>query len=207
VSTAGTVCDGSVISASNPSSIPTVGNFINTGPVPTAEQTFTAASGVEFTVDMIKKFEKRFENGYNIYTNQTYVQWLRMHHPDHRLEYQISIKFVYFALYTEILEPHDDLGSVSSAAVSTAGTVCDGSAGNFPNTGPVVRGLSLVLLFLKIMSLLDRSRTKGKICKGEDYKEQHSKYPILQKPVFSIVSCQKMNVLFVLKRIQSQLSS
>jgi len=46
---------------------------------------------------------------------------------------------VYFALYTEILGPHDDLGSVSSAAVSTAGTVCDGSAGNFPNTGPVVR--------------------------------------------------------------------
>jgi len=46
---------------------------------------------------------------------------------------------VYFALYTEILGPHDDSGSVSSAAVSTAGTVCDGSAGNFPNTGPVVR--------------------------------------------------------------------
>ena len=41
---------------------------------------------------------------------------------------------MYFALYTEILGPHDDLGSVSSAAVSTAGTVCDGSAGNFPNT-------------------------------------------------------------------------
>ena len=53
VSTAGTVCDGSVTSASNPSSIPIVGNFINTGPVPTAEQTFTTASGVEFTVDMI----------------------------------------------------------------------------------------------------------------------------------------------------------
>jgi len=70
VSTAGTVCDGSVTSASNPSSIPTVRNFLNTGPVPTAEQTFTTASGVEFTVDLIK----RFENGYNIYTNQTYVQ-------------------------------------------------------------------------------------------------------------------------------------
>jgi len=42
--------------------------------VPTAKQTFTTASGVEFTVDTIKKFEKRFENGYNIYTNQTYVQ-------------------------------------------------------------------------------------------------------------------------------------
>jgi len=53
VSTTGTICDGSVTSASNPSSIPTVENFINTGPVPTAEQTFTTASGVEFTVDMI----------------------------------------------------------------------------------------------------------------------------------------------------------
>jgi len=83
VSTAGTICDGSVTSASNLSSIPTVENFINTGPVPIAEQTFTTASGVEFTVDMIKKFEKRFENGYNIYINQTYVQWLRIHHPDH----------------------------------------------------------------------------------------------------------------------------
>jgi len=52
VSTVGTICDGSVTSASNPSSIPTVENF---GLVPTAEQTFTTASGVEFTVDMIKK--------------------------------------------------------------------------------------------------------------------------------------------------------
>ena len=51
--------------------------------------------------------------------------------------------------------------------------------------------------------------TKGKICKGEDHKEQRSKYLILQKLVFSIVSCQKMYVLFDLdymKSIQSQLS-
>ena len=47
---------------------------------------------------------------------------------------------------------------------------------------------------------------KGKICKGEDHKEQRSKYLILQKLVFSIVSCQKMNVLDYMKRIQSQLS-
>jgi len=47
------------------------------------EQTRTTASSVEFTADMLKKFEKRFENGYNIYIDQTYVQWLRMHHPDH----------------------------------------------------------------------------------------------------------------------------
>jgi len=71
-----------VMAASTLSSIPTVENFINTGPVPTAEHTVTTASGVEFTVDMIKKFEKRFENGFNIYTDQAYVQWLRIHHPD-----------------------------------------------------------------------------------------------------------------------------
>jgi len=46
---------------------------------------------------------------------------------------------VYLALYKEILGPHDDLGNVSSAVGSTAGTVCDGSAGNLPNTGLVVR--------------------------------------------------------------------
>ena len=39
-----------------------------------------------------------------------------------------------------MLGPHEDSGNVSSAVVSTAGIVCDGSAGNFPNTGPVVRG-------------------------------------------------------------------
>jgi len=32
-------------------------------------QTRTIANGVEFTADMIKIFEKRFENGYNIYTD------------------------------------------------------------------------------------------------------------------------------------------
>ena len=48
---------------------------------------------------------------------------------------------MHFALYTEILGPHDDSGSFSSAsaAVSTVGIICDGSAGNFPNTGTVVR--------------------------------------------------------------------
>ena len=34
------------------------------------EQTHTSATIVEFTSEMIKKFEKRFENGYNIYTDQ-----------------------------------------------------------------------------------------------------------------------------------------
>ena len=105
VSTVGTVCDGSVGTVSdssvgtdcdgsvgtmcdgvvNPASrVLTAGNLRITGPVPTGpEQTFSPASSVEFTADMIKKFEKRFENGYNIYTDHNYVEWLRIHHPDH----------------------------------------------------------------------------------------------------------------------------
>jgi len=45
---------------------------------------------------------------------------------------------VYFALYTKILEPHDDSGNVSSAAVSTAGTVCDASKHWTCSKGPVI---------------------------------------------------------------------
>ena len=36
-----------------------------------------------FSPDLVKKYEKRFENAYNIYTDEKYVQWLRMFHPDH----------------------------------------------------------------------------------------------------------------------------
>ena len=36
-----------------------------------------------FSPDPVKKYEKRFENAYNIYTDEKYVQWLRMFHPDH----------------------------------------------------------------------------------------------------------------------------
>jgi len=48
--------------------------------------------------------------------------------------------------------------------------------------------------------------SKGKIYKEEYHKEQSSEYTILRKPIFSILNCQKMNVLFVLgymKKIQS----
>ena len=33
--------------------------------------------GVTFSPGMITKFEKRFNNGYNIFTDKSYVQWLR----------------------------------------------------------------------------------------------------------------------------------
>ena len=39
--------------------------------------------GVTFSPGMIKKFEKRFNNGYNIFTDKSYVQWLRKFHPDY----------------------------------------------------------------------------------------------------------------------------
>ena len=32
---------------------------------------------------MIKKYTTRFENGYNIFTDKSYVQWLRKFHPDY----------------------------------------------------------------------------------------------------------------------------
>ena len=38
---------------------------------------------VTFSPEMIKKFEIRFENGYNLFTDKSYVQWLKIFHPDH----------------------------------------------------------------------------------------------------------------------------
>ena len=50
------------------------------------QETHEDSSGVKvttFSPDLVKKYEKRFENGYNIYTDEKYIQWLRMNHPDH----------------------------------------------------------------------------------------------------------------------------
>ena len=44
---------------------------------------FNPAKPVTFSAETVKKFERRFENGYNIYTDPAYVQWMRMYHPDH----------------------------------------------------------------------------------------------------------------------------
>ena len=38
---------------------------------------------ITFSPEMTKKYERRFENGYNIFTDKNYVQWLRQLHPDH----------------------------------------------------------------------------------------------------------------------------
>ena len=43
----------------------------------------TRTNPITFSAEMVKKFEKRFENGYNIYTDEMYVQWMQMYHPDH----------------------------------------------------------------------------------------------------------------------------
>ena len=51
------------------------------------QETHEASSDVTevttFSPDLVKKYEKRFENEYNIYTEEKYVQQLRMNHPYH----------------------------------------------------------------------------------------------------------------------------
>ena len=42
-----------------------------------------SSKAITFSSEMIKKYEKRFENGYNIFTDKSYVQWLKKFHPDH----------------------------------------------------------------------------------------------------------------------------
>ena len=37
---------------------------------------------IALSPQLIQKYEKRFENRYNIYTDKGYVQWLREAHPD-----------------------------------------------------------------------------------------------------------------------------
>ena len=36
----------------------------------------------EFSPEELKRFESRFENGYDIFTNEKNVAWLRQYHPD-----------------------------------------------------------------------------------------------------------------------------
>ena len=38
---------------------------------------------ITFSQEMIKKYTMQFENGYNIFTDKSYVQWLRKFHPDY----------------------------------------------------------------------------------------------------------------------------
>jgi len=37
----------------------------------------------DFTSEIIELYEKRLENGYDIYTDATYVAWLEKFHPEH----------------------------------------------------------------------------------------------------------------------------
>ena len=36
----------------------------------------------EFSPEELERFENRFENGYDIFTDEKYVAWLRQYHPD-----------------------------------------------------------------------------------------------------------------------------
>ena len=38
---------------------------------------------IEFSPVLIKKYERWFENGYNIFTDKSYMQWLKKFHPDY----------------------------------------------------------------------------------------------------------------------------
>ena len=35
-----------------------------------------------FSAEKEQLYEKRFENGYDLYTNNSYVKWLRLYHPE-----------------------------------------------------------------------------------------------------------------------------
>ncbi len=46
-----------------------------------AEERLEDHSGLQFTSDQISVFEKRYEEGYDIFVDQDYVAWLRLNHP------------------------------------------------------------------------------------------------------------------------------
>jgi len=46
---------------------------------------------VALSPQLIEKYETRFENGYNVYTDEGYVQWLQEVHPDSFLSGKIKI--------------------------------------------------------------------------------------------------------------------
>jgi hypothetical protein len=41
-----------------------------------------ARQHTEFSAEELEKFEYRYENGYNLNTDERYNRWLRMYHPD-----------------------------------------------------------------------------------------------------------------------------
>ena len=47
------------------------------------EKTNDKADITSSTPETLKLFEKRLENGYNVYTDLNYVAWLKKFHPDH----------------------------------------------------------------------------------------------------------------------------
>ena len=63
---------------------------------------------ITFSQEMIKKYTTRFENGYNIFTDKSYVQWLRKFHPDYlppgEYSYNIIKCIVMFCWFSRNLE-------------------------------------------------------------------------------------------------------
>ena len=47
------------------------------------EKTNDKADVTSLTPETLKLYEKRLDNGYNVYTNLNYVAWLEKFHPDH----------------------------------------------------------------------------------------------------------------------------
>ena len=80
-STVGTATDSTSTVGTATDSTSTLGTA--TGFRTTSVCPFNPAKPVTFLAETVKKFERRFENGYNIYTDPAYVQWMRMYHPDH----------------------------------------------------------------------------------------------------------------------------
>jgi len=48
----------------------------------TASSNNESPKNVALSPQLIKKYERRFESSYNIFTDKGYVQWLREFHPD-----------------------------------------------------------------------------------------------------------------------------
>ncbi len=64
------------------------------------EDSFTVPDAtMDFPPDKIHLFERRFENGYNVYTDREYVAWLQAAHPES--EFSVAALFSCISPMTE----------------------------------------------------------------------------------------------------------
>ncbi|XP_065894490.1 mucin-3B-like isoform X1 [Dysidea avara] len=116
-STVGTATDSTSTVGTATDSTSTVGTA--TGFCTTSVCPFNPAKPVTFSAETVKKFERRFENGYNIYTDPAYVQWMRMYYPDH-LPPEI--------LDADVVTVGTATGSTSTMGIATGSTSTVGTA-------------------------------------------------------------------------------